>query len=114
MFYDNRYGKCDDFLARLDQDEQSGCGKETITLHKRARERCDFCVHDYHNSERHGEPIRILIEVEGDMMFAVSRTEPIPSGCCWHPVVIEGEKLRIVDEIVRAAVLAEKNADMKT
>lgn len=47
-------------------------------------------------------------------MFAVSRMEPIPSGCCWYPIVIEEEKLRIVDEIVRAAVLAEKNADMKT
>jgi hypothetical protein len=114
VFYGNQHGEYDGFQAILDRDEQSGCGKETITLYKRARERCDFYVHDYHNSERHGDPIRILIEVEGDTMFAVSRTEPIPSGCCWHPVVIEGEKLRIVDEIVGVAVLEEKEIEMKT
>lgn len=87
-------------FAVLRSDEQRGYGPERIVIHKWIPAQYDIYVHDFRDSETISGPITVQIEIDGQVMFALSRTEPIKRGQVWHPYTIAAGRLIPVNDTV--------------
>ena len=85
----------------LGQDITAGYGPERITIYQWIPGQYDIYVHDYHITEALAGSITVQIEIDGQVKYAISRTEPIKSGQAWHPYTITSGKIIPVNDTVK-------------
>lgn len=87
-------------FAMLNNDDQRGNGEESIRIGHMIDGKYDIYVHDYHDTEDISGAVTVLIEIDGQPRYAISRIEPIESGKTWHPYTISSGKIIPVNETV--------------
>lgn len=98
--YNQKGGKCVAPFAVHGKDDTEGHGNETIQITKMLPGEYDIYVHDYHETGKLSSPITLLIEVNGIVRYAISRTEPIAPQTVWHPYRISDGMVIPVNDTV--------------
>ncbi len=93
-------------FVSMGADDREGGGDETIRIKEWIDGRYDIYVHDFLNENQISGAITVTVECGGQVLYAVSRVEPLEKGTCWHPFSIQNGKLILVDELTEEAVLA--------
>lgn len=91
--------------AKLNSDDTNGHGNECITIKRWIPGSYDIYVHNYTNTALFSEAVTLSIIFNGITRYAISRTDPIQQGMCWHPFSISSGKVIAVNDLVDLSTL---------
>lgn len=105
IMYNKSGSAIDAPYAKLSNDDRAGYGNECITIHRWFPGTYDIYVYNYSNTELFSDAATVLIESNGKIRYAISRTEPLQHGMYWHPFSISDGKIIAVNDIVEQPIL---------